>query len=61
VVNYGLTHRNLDSVTALGVDEIAWHKGHKYLTLVYQINPGARRLLWVGEKRIFCRHDEAES
>ena len=51
VVNYGLTHRNLDSVTALGVDEIAWHKGHKYLTLVYQINPGARRLLWVGEKR----------
>ena len=40
VVNYGLTHRNLDSVTALGVDEIAWHKGHKYLTLVYQINPG---------------------
>ncbi|PWM80646.1 MAG: hypothetical protein DBX90_08265 [Lentisphaerae bacterium] len=51
MVNYGLTHRNLDSVTALGVDEIAWHKGHKYLTLVYQINPGARRLLWVGEKR----------
>ena len=51
VVNYGLTHRNLDSVTALGVDEIAWHKGHNYLTLVYQIDPGARRLLWVGEKR----------
>ena len=51
VVNYGLTHRNLDTVTALGVDEIAWHKGHNYLTLVYQIDPGTRRLLWVGENR----------
>lgn len=51
VVNYGLTHRNSDAVTALGVDEIAWRKGHNYLTLVYQIDSGARRLLWVGEKR----------
>ena len=51
VVNYGLTHRKIDSVMALGVDEIAWHKGHNYLTLVYQIDPGARRLLWIGEKR----------
>ena len=51
VVDYGLTHRKIDSVTALGVDEIAWHKGHNYLTLVYQIDPGARRLLWIGENR----------
>ena len=34
VVDYGLTHRKIDSVTALGVDEIAWHKGHNYLTVV---------------------------
>ena len=51
VVDYGLTHRNLDNISALGVDEVAWHKGHNYLTLVYQIDAGARRLLWIGEKR----------
>ena len=51
VVGYGLEHRSLDNVNALGVDEIAWHKGHNYLTLVYQIDAGMRRLLWVGEKR----------
>ena len=50
-VDYELTHRKLDHVTALGVDEIAWHKGHNYLTLVYQINNGNRRLLWIGEER----------
>ena len=51
VVDYGLKHRNLDNISALGVDEVAWHKGHNYLTLVYQIDAGARRLLWIGEKR----------
>ena len=51
VVSYGLLHRDLDGITALGVDEIAWHKGHDYLTLVYQIDAGCRRLLWIGEKR----------
>ena len=51
VVGYGLEHRSLDNVSALGVDEIAWHKGHNYLTLVYQIDAGMRRLLWVGENR----------
>ena len=33
------------------MDEIAYGKGHKYLTLVYQIEAGCTRLLWVGEKR----------
>ncbi len=33
----------------LGVDEIDWLKGHKYLTLVYQLDAGCRRLLWVGQ------------
>jgi len=33
------------------VDEIQWHKGHKYLTLVYQINSGCTRLLWIGKER----------
>lgn len=51
VVDYGLFHRSLDGVTEIGVDEIAVFKGHKYLTLVYQLNAGARRLLWSGPER----------
>ena len=51
VVDYGLTHRNLEGVTEIGVDEISVFKGHKYLTLVYQVNAGARRLLWSGPER----------
>ena len=51
VVDYGLTHRNLEGVTEIGVDEISVFKGHKYLTLVYQINAGSRRLLWSGPER----------
>jgi transposase len=50
-VAWGLAHRNLENVTAIGIDEIAWKKGHKYLTLVYQIDAGCRRLLWVGKER----------
>lgn len=50
-VAWGLAHRNLDNVVAIGIDEIAWKKGHKYLTLVYQIDTGCRRLLWVGKER----------
>ena len=30
---------------------IAWQRGHKYLTLVYQIDAGCRRLPWVGQHR----------
>lgn len=48
VVAFGLSNRNLENITAIGVDEVAWQKGHNYLTLVYQINPGSRRLLWIG-------------
>lgn len=51
VVEYGLKHRDLDSVTAIGVDEIQFQKGHRYLTLVYQIDPSCRRLLWIGQNR----------
>jgi transposase len=51
VVDYGLVHRDLDGVQAIGVDEIAVWAGHKYLTVVYQIDKGVRRLLWVGKER----------
>ena len=51
VVEWGLLHRQLGPLRAIGVDEIAYGKGHDYLTLVYQIDAGMTRLLWVGEKR----------
>lgn len=51
VVAYGLAHRDLSGIEAIGVDEVAYRKGHKYLTLVYQIEAGKRRLLHVAEGR----------
>ena len=51
IVDYGLDHRDLDGVSAIGVDEIAVWKGQSYLTVVYQLDQGARRLLWVGLER----------
>ena len=51
VVTFGLEHRTLGSIDAIGVDEIQYAKGHKYLTLVYQIDLGIIRLLWVGRER----------
>jgi transposase len=50
-VSWGLEHRNLDGIEAIGVDEIQWRHGHRYLTLVYQIEGGMKRLLWVAEER----------
>ena len=51
VVDYGLANRSLDGVTEIGVDEISVFRGQKYLTMVYQLNAGARRLLWCGPER----------
>ena len=51
VVEYGLEHRSLDDIHAIGVDEVQYRKGHKFLTLVYQIDHGSRRLLWLTETR----------
>jgi len=54
MVDWGLKHRSLDGITAIGVDEI--HVGHgkksvNYLTVIYEIDAQCRRLLWVGRKR----------
>lgn len=51
IVAYGLENRSLDGIIAIGVDEIQYTKGHRYLTLVYQIDAGCRRLLWIGKER----------
>jgi len=51
IVHWGLEHRELDNITAIGVDEIQYHNGQNYLTLVYQIDKYCRRLIWIGKER----------
>lgn len=54
VVEWGLANRVLDAVRALGLDELHWGRGKNsanFVTLIYQIDAGARRLLWVGHRR----------
>ena len=51
VVEYGLVHRDLAEIKAIGVDEIQFGKGHQYLTLVYQLEAGKKRLLHISPKR----------
>ena len=50
-VEWGLKFRDLSEVTAVGIDEVAWQRGHTYMTLLYDIGGGARRLLGVAEDR----------
>ena len=50
-VGWGRQHMDLSSITAIGVDEIQWQRGHHYLTLVYQIDEHCKRLLWIGQNR----------
>lgn len=50
-VAWGLEHRNLEGIGAIGIDEISRGHGQKYITLVYQIDKGTKRLLWVGKDR----------
>jgi transposase len=50
-VMWGIVHDVWRDVRTLGVDEIAWRKGHSYLTMVYQLDEDRKRLLWVGQDR----------
>ena len=50
-VTWGRAHQDLTGIRAIGIDEIAWSKGHRYLTLVYQIDCHCKRLLWIGRER----------
>jgi transposase len=50
-VFWGVGHQELGPIGAIGVDEIQWQRGHRYLTLVYQIEEGMKRLLWVAGER----------
>jgi len=51
VVDYGLKHRDLTGVTAIGVDEVHVGKRDKFWTMVYQIDDHCKRLLWIGPDR----------
>jgi transposase len=53
-VEWGLEHRQLESVRSIGIDEIHWGQGKRadqFLTVIYQIDSHCRRLLWVGRRR----------
>jgi transposase len=50
-VSWGRTHQDLSGISAIGIDELQGHRGHRYLTMVYQLDEGRRRLLWVGPER----------
>ncbi len=39
-VEWGLAHRDLSGVAAVGIDEVAWQRGHTYMTLLYDISQG---------------------
>jgi len=51
VVEYGLQHRVLENIRAIGIDEICVRVGRVFWTLIYQIDEGLTRLLWVGHDR----------
>lgn len=51
VVEYGLKNRDITDVESIGIDEVSLQKGHRYLTLVYQIDQHCSRLLWIGKDR----------
>ena len=51
VVTWGLEHRTFGQIDAIGVDEIQYSKGHKYLTLVYQIDLGVTPVCFGSAKR----------
>jgi transposase len=50
-VDYGLAHRSLAGIVAVGVDEGCVRPGRIFWTLLYQIDAGGTRLLWIGHAR----------
>lgn len=51
VVQWGLAHRKVGEIEAIGIDEVQYRRGHRYLTLVYQIDADCRRLLYIARDR----------
>ncbi|MEO1994541.1 MAG: ISL3 family transposase [Planctomycetaceae bacterium] len=51
VVRWGIANQDIGTVEAIGIDEIQYRRGHRYLTLVHQSDEGCRRLLYVARDR----------
>ncbi len=49
VVEWGLKRRRKKPLRVIGLDEVSRKKGHRYLTLVYDLERG--ELVWVGKDR----------
>lgn len=49
VVQWGLAGRRKKPLRWIGIDEVSRKKGHKYLTLVYDLERG--ELVWIGKDR----------
>ena len=45
-LEYRFEAPSLDNITVIGIDEVSYRKGHKYLTCVFDLNNP--RLIWVG-------------
>ena len=63
-VEYGLQHREMETILSIGVDELSRRKGHVYVTNVYDLE--GNRLIWSGEGRsretfqaFFAEHGKA--
>lgn len=50
-VEWGRAHVDLSGIRTIGIDEIHWSRKSKFLTLVYQVDKGQKRLLWMGRDR----------
>lgn len=48
-VAFGLKHRPWKPLHIIGVDEVSRKSGHRYLTIVYDLERG--RVVWIGEDR----------
>jgi transposase len=50
-VHWGIAHRKPTGIDSIGIDEVQHRRGYCYLTLVYQLDQGGKRLLCVLKKR----------
>jgi transposase len=48
-VLWGLAHHRWEPLHVIGIDEVSRRKGHRYLTIVYDLERG--RVVWVGRDR----------
>jgi transposase len=67
VVDFGLKNRSLDGIETIGVDEVKRNRPRKFVTLVYQLDEGRKRLLHIEDghntgsfRKFFTMLDQGE-